>query len=321
MLCQTFLKTLFVALVSSNVQWSYAQASSCNSTQIVTSLSEITDALSCAQEHETTEIIINSNISIEDSIPFVNISYLTVRGVTEDAALEYHDNSNSRRLLYIVNSTVNFESLALRGDPNMGCMVLSHSQVHMQAVDITSLPHEASLLRNDGLGVHLMNSTVVLEDSSVSGWTHANYGAGFFLQFNSTLTLIRTSLLNNDAILEGGAVYVSEGCALSVYDNCLFAFNTALRKGGAVHVQSDSVDAVIMRDSMFVNNSASNGGAVSVERVPDSPLPADLSVFTFENVSFDHNSARSFGGGLRLAAGGVLANVTFDYNTAYEAGQ
>lgn len=120
-----FLRTVLFTAVSSCFLLGNTHAASCNNTHIVTSLSDMTSALDCAQSQETTEIIIDSYIYISDPILIVDIPNLTIRGVTEDAALQYLNNLQHRRLLLITNSTIQLQSLLLKGDSSMGCMVIT----------------------------------------------------------------------------------------------------------------------------------------------------------------------------------------------------
>lgn len=173
----------------------------------------------------------------------------------------------------------------------------------------------------NGLGAQVINSTLTMKDSLISGWKNVNSagnGAGLHLVSGANVTLIRTTVSYNTVLMAGGGIYVSEGCTLLVLDNCVFESNSALTNGGAIHVQSNTQHTVfVVRDSLFFDNNSTSGGGVSVElTVADSAAV----VFDFDNATFVQNNAHSFGGGLRLAAGGVITNSTCHLNEAHEAG-
>ena len=171
----------------------------------------------------------------------------------------------------------------------------------------------------------MTNSTVLMQDSSISGWKNLNtagYGGGLYLEHSAHVILARTSVVDNTVLLAGGGAYVSEGCTLLLRDNCIFQANAARTSGGAIHVQSDTAETVfIVRDSVFLNNNASFGGAVSIELTDGSLASSDIVTFDIQNSTFELNSARSFGGALRLAASGVVMNTTCNLNLALEAGE
>ena len=118
-------------MMSSSFLWDNVQGGSCNNTQLVTSLTEMLSALDCAEALQTTEILIDSYVYISDTIPVADISNLTIRGITEGAALQYNDNLQRRRLLVITNSSLRLESLLLLGDSGMGCLVSFMQRLHI----------------------------------------------------------------------------------------------------------------------------------------------------------------------------------------------
>lgn len=291
----------------------------CTSSQTVSSEADLATAVICAQNGNTNEILINSNIEISETIEVIHVTNLTIKGITATAGLEYSIESQRRRLIQIMNSSITFEYLMFLGDPVAGCFEISNSHADMRGVQIQSLPNTFVLIRNNGLGMYLLNSTVIMEDSVVSGWKSANQGSGVFLEIGSDLTMSRTTFMDNAALLSGGGAYISNGCTLSILDNSRFVSNSALRSGGAVNMLSSSLNVLWINDTTFVNNSAMNGGALSVET---SIIEGGRDIYTFNinNVSFYRNSAGSQGGGLQLLAGGILNNVTCDSNSAGEAG-
>lgn len=313
MLCFLLLNVLIASSL-----WREADAD-CSHTQPVASFNEMKDAIACANAGFTLEIIVSSAIDLSEAISIADIPNVTILGTTPNAGFHFFNNLQRQRLFMITNSTVLFQDLILEGDSVVGCLSIWFSRVKLRGVHLKSLPTVPVIGRNDGLGMFLSNSSVLVENSIVSGWTSAPYGSAFFLRAGATLTLQGTLVKDNTALLQGGGVYVSTGCTLIVGENCHFENNQAVVNGGAICVHSSRPGAFWIRDSVFLNNSAANGGGVSVEDLSGDDV--SQLVYTMSNVTFANNFARTNGGGMRLLAAGLLSNVTCTGNAANKAGK
>ena len=114
----------------------------------------------------------------------------------------------------------------------------------------------------------------------------------FHVDDNSQLTLRNLILTGSDVgLLDGGAVFSTNYANVTI-ENCTFTNFTADR-GGAVF----SWGQVIIKDSVFENNYANSiGGAVFI--LSSSSVYRNASL---DNLTFIHNSARSYGGAVYIA--------------------
>jgi len=132
----------------------------------------------------------------------------------------------------------------------------------------------------------------------------------------NNLTFSNGHALSGDG---GGAIWLgwSTGIMLS---NCTFVGNSALgRRGGAIYHQNNWADLKAI-DCRFINNTAKEGGAYSGWA---------MFGYTFDNCTFDSNTATSQGGAIygsymtnnfNSASPGLAVNCTFTNNTASQGG-
>ena len=108
-------------------------------------------------------------------------------------------------------------------------------------------------------GLYIISSNTITVTSCSF---ECNTGGAISMRANSNLTVNASTFIRNNAIIFGGAIYVSRS-NLTLSDN-MFSGNTA-GDGGAMYVTAESY--VIIRDNAFTHNRADdgNGGAMYLE--------------------------------------------------------
>ena len=111
-----------------------------------------------------------------------------------------------------------------------------------------------------------VNTTLLVNDSTVTGNSATNGSGGATYAENDHVEFIRSTVSNNQAALDGGAVFtVNTGSrpleSLYIEDSA-FNANLAGDRGGAIYSLGDSVS---LRDSSLLGNQATSGGAVYLD--------------------------------------------------------
>ncbi len=206
----------------------------------------------------------------------------------------------------ITNGAGREDSGQLRGG---GVVVLPDAALTLSGVEVTG--NTADL----GGGVYVANASLTLEgDWSVTD-NAATSGAGLFVEGGPFLTT-GGEISGNIAQESGGGVYLDDVDVIDI-DGTLMLGNQAgagegaeSGLGGALFVYDA---ALSMSGTVVRDNTAISGAGVAAEG-----LNEDISL---TGVTFEHNVAAGFGGGLLLStSGGTLANASFSQNEAAEGG-
>ena len=147
------------------------------------------------------------------------------------------------------------------------------------------------------------------------------YKGGAIFLAAAELSLLQTSLTNNLALYNGGAVYIESGSKLTATD-CTFTGNevTDLKvidcAGGAVYSSGNTSNSMVLTDCDFINNvGGSFGGAVACY----SPNPTVIGCNFVGNKTTYRKSGAAYGGALYLsnkATDGIISSSTFTDNYA-----
>ncbi|NCC88688.1 MAG: hypothetical protein EOM05_12655, partial [Clostridia bacterium] len=157
--------------------------------------------------------------------------------------------------------------------------------------------------------------TAVISNSTFS-LNSAYEGGAIYVGENSNLTVTDCffggSGKNNNAISNGGAIYIENDAHVNFVGDNTFAYNTALN-GGALYLSVNATD-VILGKTFFVNNSATNGGALYLKSA------LILGKSSSERPDFENNRATNGGAIYAENKLEVLFGETFVRNTATENG-
>jgi predicted outer membrane repeat protein len=163
-------------------------------------------------------------------------------------------------------------------------------------------PHDAgSVMYNDG------SSPVVK-----NGWIYWNYsykGAVFYNK-DSSMKVMDTQFVNNDAPYSKGGVFYNENSEIEI-SGCTFNNNRAEgdndSNGGAIYSTGGKT---VITDTVFNLNKAQIGGAIFIES-------GDVEI---TNCTFDENKSEN-GGAINLNnSSALISDTMFKYNTTYSYG-
>lgn len=159
----------------------------------------------------------------------------------------------------------------------------------------------------DGGAVLLVNGTLNISSSTISGnTTLGNGGAVYTL---GTLTLTDTEMSGNYAQKSAGAIFVAGDTSELSMNNVDLLDNSSLGQGGAVYIK-DSKGKPTIVNSRIENNYAIEGAAIWL----------DGSVLTLQDVYLHFNEAGK-GGAIEMVGGElVIINGSFVGNTVVHEG-
>ena len=157
----------------------------------------------------------------------------------------------------------------------------------------------------DGVGLYGVGSLVALTDASVRGHDAVD-GAAIYLYASATLSLVRTTLSDNHAAGNGGAVFI-EGPLL--IEDSVFDGNTAAGAGGGAWIDGGTVR---IDGARFEDNAAGSTDAGGALLVRHGGVEAIATTF--------RGNAAGYGAGLALIGAGTedhdLRQITFADNVA-----
>lgn len=150
--------------------------------------------------------------------------------------------------------------------------------------------------------VHIYNNSILSNNSADNGGAIACDGGGLIAMANVQLAL-------NDASLDGGGVYLNNGCAFEQFGGMFLQgvlLNDAGGFGGGIYANNGSSIDIMGSTSGFglaavISNTAANGGGIAV---------SGGSTLYAANASISDNDATSTGGGIRSNSGHVVIERT-----------
>ena len=178
----------------------------------------------------------------------VTASNLTIRSNTADEE-GGGISCASRTLLNLNNSVLQFNSATDSG----GLDVQSRTTVNLSACDVDS---NNAVSIAGGIGVS-SNSTLVLKNSRISS-NRAFRGAGGVRIYEGELIVIGGSVVNNEAVSDGGFL-LGGGSSVVNVTNCSLRDNRA-NNGGCLFI--DEQTHVFFHNSTVKNNTANSAGGV-----------------------------------------------------------
>ena len=174
------------------------------------------------------------------------------------------------------------------------------------------------------------NCVLIVEENPIIVFNSntASFGGALAISETSVVVFKGTSKTTNNsnvtfhankAIIDGGALYISQYSNVTFNCSVTFFNNSAHEVGGAVTILYYSVATIKGNSTMiFSKNNANNGGAMTVKDncvliVEENPI-----------IVFNSNTA-SFGGALAISETSVVAfkgtsNITLDMNSANDVG-
>ena len=145
-----------------------------------------------------------------------------------------------------------------------------------------------------------LDSTVIIENIKIINCYSEHYGGALYNQ--GSLTLINTTLYNNNAQEGGGAIYTARHSNLTIVNSTLYN-NTAIC-GGAI----DNRGCSTLNNAKLINNTADYGGAI--HNIYNSII---INSLLYNNTAYN-------GGALENKAILTIINTSLNNNTAYHGG-
>ncbi len=199
--------------------------------------------------------------------------------------------------LLLKNSTINKNRTTTVVDGEGGGIFLNSAS----AIILKTVIAE-NVAVSDGGGFAAFSSTVLLQDSSVTGNTAAGDGGGVHAAVGSSLTVKNSSFFANRAASSGGALH-TEGLAalatkLTIKDSA-FRGNFAGSSGGAVDTEGDGI-VLIAGTNFSTNTTGGDGGGLH--------LRSSSVVFITDGLIIN-NTAMGNGGGIAFGGSGTKSVV------------
>ncbi|MDF3130950.1 choice-of-anchor Q domain-containing protein [Kiritimatiellaeota bacterium B1221] len=134
----------------------------------------------------------------------------------------------------------------------------------------------------------------------------------FEISNDATVTLTRLTLMNGASSGSGGAIEMNSGVTLNIHQSTL-ADNQADQEGGAIY---NSGGTLLLTQSTVLNNNAVEGGGIY------SDVSSGPGKTSAENCTFHNNTATVYNGGAVYNAKGVveLTHCTVSGNSAFDSG-
>lgn len=246
--------------------------------------------------------------------------------------------SSTQTNVIVLQSDVVYE-LIVPGAGQLEIFTNAPQELDLSIVTDGELPATIQQVASDRRVMSIVNSNVALDNLIITGGNGVNYGSGIHVD-NSHVTLTRTSLLNNQANLGGGALYALNS-SIEVFESRLELNNAGIPGdsglGGAIYSQQSSL---VIADSLLRANNAFLGGAIlnlGEAQIFNSQLTLNQSsgagggaIFSgvggdllIEDSLFQSNSALAGnGGGLLIDSPtpGVIRRTRFESNHALNGG-
>ena len=147
-------------------------------------------------------------------------------------------------------------------------------------------------------------SMVTLEDSIVSGNVGGDGGVLNVIQTH-IVSMGRCSLINNTGYTAGGAVQLSGGCTLDVYDTLIIGYNRAKSGGGGVALHQSRLNCHYNCTLTFLRNKAGKcGGGIRAFNAIITIYVNRTSIYK-SSIKFIENSSTR-GGGICLELGAKI---------------
>ncbi|KAL3673998.1 hypothetical protein V7S43_001683 [Phytophthora oleae] len=239
-------------------------------------------------------LAVNTVLDISDSFIYDNFAFYDGGGI-------YMKEGGT---LTVRNSFFDLNSVQDRG----GAIFLSPGA----AITCTVSGSNFTRNTNIGLGSTIFvgrKNTVQLSDCIISGNGGPSTEGGALNAIDATVG-IKTSLFELNTAIKGAAIQISRSSNVAI-EHSTIRNNTAIIQGGALHASIRA--AVIFTNSTVEGNEAVEGGAV---------YALGSAVITLTNTSFQYNTASSFGGAVAMKDSAVItidASV-FKKNNAHTGG-
>lgn len=268
----------------------------CDLISLVSNEIQLRDALTCAENKQTNEILINSNIQATETFLIKNTNNLIIQSNNNNGnnGNEYYISVRTKRIFDIsFSSFIIFDSLLLRGTSVGGGFIISNSSVSF--INTTIYPENIVTGNIFGGGIKAENSsTITIINSTISSWK-VNEGGAIYLS-NSILTILNSIFKKNSVSSSGGAISISSNCKLNISQYTQFISNTATINGGGIYITQKS--DIIIEDTIFLNNTAGrNSGGLYISNT-ESEQPTTLQM---KNIELNKNIAGTYSGGILLS--------------------
>lgn len=161
-----------------------------------------------------------------------------------------------------------------------------------------------------GGGIYLNGVTCKMFCNNNVSSNVAVYGGGIYMSENKEFPIYATVISLNEAMVDGGGVYVHQNNKLFSIFNGVISSNVAASHGGGMYSYTSNNQMRLVRSIVEDNEAGSDGGGIYL-------LFEHKSILLL-NVQWNFNRAGGFGGGLYLGASCIFitSNVSISYNLA-----
>ena len=229
-------------------------------------------------------------------------SNLTLKGAGESRTVI--DGNAGARVLHIASgNTVTIDSLTIRnGKANTGGGIYN-DQSTLTVQNSTISGNTATYV---GGGIYNLYGTLTVDDSTISGNTATDDGGGIYIGYSGNLTVDGSTIRGNTADGNGGGI-CNQGHTWTVDDSTIRG-NTAKGSGGGIY---SSVNLTVDASTISDNTATYNGGGICV-----------LGTLTVQNSSVINGNEANAGGGISRHGRGSMTidQSTISDNTAKNNG-
>ncbi|MGH7885179.1 MAG: choice-of-anchor Q domain-containing protein, partial [Thermodesulfobacteriota bacterium] len=109
---------------------------------------------------------------------------------------------------------------------------------------------------NYGGGIYIIDGTLTITNSTISGNTTNDDGGGIYLN-DGTVTITNSTISGNTADDEGGGIYINDGTV--TITNSTISGNSANNDGGGIYIDNDTA-TVSITNSIVSGNTAADSG-------------------------------------------------------------
>jgi len=169
------------------------------------------------------------------------------------------------------------------------------------ALDQTSVSNNSATVT--GGGAYISGSIELDLTSTDFSTNRAANAAGFFIELGAALKATSSNVESNTAEVGGGAIVSSS--TISSSSGLTFNNNSATSFAGGLYL----LDNAVVSGVTVTNNSSGFAGGVAMKN-------SNSEIIYLSNSDISSNSATQFGGGLYAESGLSITSVTFDGNSA-----
>ncbi len=172
-----------------------------------------------------------------------------------------------------------------------------------EPISFSGLTIGSCLTTGDGGAVLIGDEAITFTGCNLSDNISTSDGGALSASGAATITLTECNLINNQAQVNAGAIYLAADAASLTLERCTLSANIAVTgSGGAVRIASKLTGTMTVRNSTLSGNSAPSGGAVA--------LAPNKGTLAIRNSTLTLNDADTgTGGAIARTSGGMVITI------------